>query len=68
VIRIRAERRIGELMKAQKDAHGTAQGKRTDLGSTKTQVEQPKITLTEVGIDKGLADRARKYAAVPMPG
>ncbi|MDZ4687606.1 MAG: hypothetical protein SH850_21250 [Planctomycetaceae bacterium] len=24
-----------------------------------------KITLAEVGIDKGLADRARKYAAVP---
>lgn len=64
-IRIRAERRIGELMRAQKKQFGTAQGKRTDLGSMKTQVDGSKITLAQVGIDKTLADRARKYAAVP---
>ena len=63
-IRIRAERRIGELMAAQKDIVGTAQGRRTDLGPPATQVE--KITLDDAGIDKHLADRARKLAAVPQ--
>lgn len=96
-IRIRAERRIGELMKAQKDAGlmatGTAGKGRPKLGGSG---ENPpniskcqrcgklfdgskwdsklngggcpychQITLAEVGIDKSLADRARKYAAVP---
>jgi hypothetical protein len=35
------------------------------VSSAKTQVDGAKITLTDVGSDKGLADRARKYAAVP---
>ncbi len=64
-IRFRAERRIGELMEAQRDTVGTAQGRRSDLGFTATQVVDAPITLAEAGIDKNLADRARKYAAVP---
>lgn len=68
-IRIRAERRIGELMKAQKETVGMATGgdrggKKALDGSRKNPANTP-ITLAEVGIDKGLADRARKYAAVP---
>lgn len=63
-IRNRAERRIGELMAAQRESVGTAQGRRSDLGPSATQVDVP-ITLAEVGIDKHLADRARKYAAIP---
>lgn len=63
-IRIRAERRIGELMKAQKDAGHMKQG-----GDRKSKVrDEPlnrPITLEQAGIDKNLADRARKYAAVP---
>lgn len=62
-IRFRAERRIGELMAAQREHFGTAQGRRSDLGLNSTQVEKP--TLADAGIDKNLADRARKYAAVP---
>jgi hypothetical protein len=41
-----------------------AQGKRTDLGFSKTQVS--KLTLAEAGIDKNLADRARRAAAMPL--
>ncbi len=65
-IRIRAERRIGELMRDQKDAGLMAsgkEGKRKALGLEKNPSDR--ITLAEVGIDKPLADRARKYAAVP---
>jgi phage N-6-adenine-methyltransferase len=51
------------LMEAQKEHFGTAQGRRSDLGPNSTQVEKP--TLADAGIDKHLADRARKYAAVP---
>lgn len=66
-IRIRAERRIGELMAAQKEAGLMASGgqphQKNPTGSKKNPVAP--ITLAEVGIDKSLADRARKYAAVP---
>lgn len=58
-IRKRAERRLGEMMAEQPKA----QGKRTDLGFSKTQVG--KTTLAEAGIDKNLADRARKAVAIP---
>lgn len=61
-IRIRAERRVGELITAQRETVGLAQGKRTDLGPERTQVDKP--TLADAGIDKHLADRARKLAAV----
>jgi hypothetical protein len=61
-IRMRAEKRVGEMMAAQKEAFGTAQGKRSDLGLEKTQVETP--TLAEAGIDKNLANRARKLGAL----
>lgn len=64
-IRFRAERRIGELMAAQKASFGSAQGRRSDLGFSGTQVENAPITLSEAGIDKNLADRARKFAAIP---
>ncbi|MHA6686886.1 hypothetical protein [Mesorhizobium sp. A556] len=64
-IRFRAERRLGELWEAQKAAHGTAQGRRSDLGFSETQVASAPITLAEAGIDKNLADRARKFAAIP---
>jgi N6-adenosine-specific RNA methylase IME4 len=60
-IRLRAERRVGEMMAEQRETVGTAQGRRTDLGPQQTQVG----TLTEAGIDKHLADRARKLARLP---
>jgi hypothetical protein len=49
---------VGELIAAQRETVGLAQGKRTDLGPERTQVDKP--TLVEAGIDKHLADRARK--------
>ena len=52
-IRMRAERRLGELIRAQKATVGLANGKRTDLLPKKQEVE--KITLLEAGIDKNLA-------------
>jgi len=61
-IRFRAERRIGELMDEQRRMVGFHVGGRP----TKTGSEiDPVSTLRETGIDKHLADRARKYAAVP---
>jgi hypothetical protein len=59
-------------MKAQKEAGLLAKGAPKGNQNAAKQkvsgkpVESP-ITLAEVGIDKGLADRARKYAAVESP-
>ncbi|WP_374290171.1 hypothetical protein [Paenirhodobacter enshiensis] len=65
-IRIRAERRIGELMNAQRDAGALATaGRPSDKIGSKTNPISAAPTLAEVGIDKKLADRARKYAAIP---
>lgn len=65
-IRIRAERRLGELMAAQAGTVGKARGaaeKGTNRGTTR--VEEKPASLAEAGIDKNLAHRARSYAAVP---
>lgn len=74
-IRIRAERRVGELMAMQRETVGLAPaGRPTKIGLQQNPIskhEPPKPaslpTLAEAGIDKNLADRARKYAAVPEP-
>jgi hypothetical protein len=66
-IRIRAERRVGELMQAQRETEGLATGgehggrPRIDGSRSDPSIQRP--TLAEVGIDKHLADRARKLAA-----
>lgn len=69
-IRIRAERRVGELIAAQRASVGLAKGGGT--GSNQHQratglQQNPAAlpSLAEAGIDKNLADRARKLAAVP---
>lgn len=62
-IRMRAERRLGELIRAQKETVGLAQGKRTDLVPKENQVARP--TLADAGIDKKLSSKAQKLAAVP---
>lgn len=62
-IRIRAERRLGEMLAEQKETVGLAQGRRSDLVPKRNQVEKP--TLEEAGIDKKLSSRAQKLAAVP---
>ena len=65
-VRIRAERRLGELMTAQKDAVGLNRGAKGSkiTGSKRIPVKDDRPTLAEVGIDKNLADRARKLAAL----
>lgn len=67
-IRFRAERRLGELMAAQRQAgelkRGNPEGFSAANGLDKNPLVKP-ITLSEAGIDKNLADRARKYAAIP---
>ncbi len=66
-IRIRAERRLGELMAEQKATVGVNGGGRpaeTGLKPNPVSGEAP-ATLAEAGIDKNLAHRARTYASVP---
>lgn len=58
-IRARAERRIGELMEAQSGAGFLPEGRPKKNGSNSTRLSKS-ITLAEMGIDKHLADRARR--------
>jgi hypothetical protein len=66
-IRLRAERRIGELIADQKKTVGLNQGARGGgrKDSPRGSVSDPRDkrpTLAEAGIDKHIADRARKLA------
>tara|TARA_R110000851_G_scaffold131304_1_gene265167 strand:+ start:166 stop:873 length:708 start_codon:yes stop_codon:yes gene_type:complete len=63
-IRIRAERRLGEMIKAQKDAGGLAKP-----GTKPSSVEHHDRTptLSDVGISKDLSSRAQKIASIPEP-
>lgn len=61
-IRFRAERRVGEMMASQRAA-GMFSGGAKGIGKKVWVDDKP--TLTEAGIDKNLADRARKLAAIP---
>jgi hypothetical protein len=62
-IRIRAERRLGEMIKAQKETVGLAKGQLRRGASVAPREDKP--TLKAAGIDKHLAKRARKMAAAP---
>ncbi|NGO56096.1 hypothetical protein [Allomesorhizobium camelthorni] len=66
-VRIRATRRLGELMAAQREAGLTANGGDAMKARVENKPEhyQPPITLAEAGIDKNLANEARKLAAIP---
>jgi hypothetical protein len=61
-IRIRAERRLGEMLAEQKASGNMAKGHKFAGGAS---TEPPAITLAEAGIDKKLSSRAQKLAAVP---
>jgi hypothetical protein len=72
-IRVTAERRVGELIAAQRESVGLACGMkgkagpgRGNAGSLATHVSD-KPTLADAGIDKDLADRARKLVNMPLP-
>jgi hypothetical protein len=66
-IRMRAVRKLGQLMGAQRDAGLMAKGGQPyqATGSVLDPVEiiEKPITLEQAGIDKHLADKARKFAA-----
>lgn len=68
-IRIRAERRVGELIRDQKSSVGLSKG--GGIGSnqhkraTGAKKEPVAPTLAAAGIDKKLSSRAQKLAAVP---
>ncbi len=69
-IRMRAERRLGELIRAQKETVGLQAGGRSRKGGgTRGAKKEPQPsappTLADVGIDKKLSSRAQKLAAVP---
>jgi hypothetical protein len=62
----RAERRLGEMIAEQRASVGLNQGAvKGRTGTKSVPVLDPRPTLTAAGIDKHLADRARKMAAVP---
>ena len=62
---LRAERRLGELIRAQKETVGLNTGKRGDRGPRSAPRSDTRPTLAEVGIDKKLSSRAQKLAAGP---
>ena len=69
-IRFRAERRLGELIAAQKADGGLAKGGQPYQGAASTcseseQVENRPATLAEAGIDRKLSSRAQKVAELP---
>lgn len=66
-IRFRAERRLGEMIVAQKETVGLAKGGtpyRNSTCSDAEQVETPVPTLEQAGIDRKLSSRAQRMAAI----
>ena len=63
-IRIRAERRLGEMLASQKAAGGLNTGAK-GIGKSAVPIGNRTPTLAEAGIDKKLSARAQKLAAVP---
>jgi N6-adenosine-specific RNA methylase IME4 len=64
-IRMRAERRLGEMIVAQRETIGLNKGGRPPE-KTRSETEQvSRPTLEDAGIDRKLSSRAQKMAAVP---
>lgn len=61
-IRMRAERCLGELIKAQKETVGLNAGAR-GIGASAVPTENRTPTLADPGIDKKLSMRAQRVAA-----
>lgn len=68
-IRIRAERRVGELIDAQRQTVGLNRGAKGPKisGAKHAPLKDDRPTLADAGIDKHLAKRARELAAIPAP-
>ena len=64
-IRIRAERRLGEMLREQKQGEGLAKpGPKPEIGTHEEPNSIP--TLASVGISKKLSSRAQAIAAIPV--
>jgi hypothetical protein len=69
-IQLRATRHLGTLLAKAKEAGQIAKGRPKEIGyganplGTGPASELPRVTLREAGIDKRLADKARKSAAM----
>ncbi len=63
-IRIRAERRLGEMLKAQKKSGGMRDGGTAMKARSQPNTEFP-TKLSELGISKSLSSRAQAIAEVP---
>ena len=61
---MRAERRLGELIRAQKETVGLQAGSR-GIGKLTSGLPQKQPTLSDAGVDHKLSSRAQKLAAVP---
>jgi N6-adenosine-specific RNA methylase IME4 len=66
-IRIRAERRVGELIAAQKTTIGLAKGQLRRGSKKEPRVSNAPPTLAAAGIDKKLSMRAQSLARVTPP-
>lgn len=69
-IRLRAERRLGQMLKEQKETVGLNQGTagkgRPRIGGSREELPKDnRPTLASAGIDKKLSARAQKTAAIP---
>jgi hypothetical protein len=63
-IRIRAERRLVEMIREQKETVGLGKpGPKKELSTAKEPNYRPE--LKDVGIDKKLSSRSQKLAAIP---
>ena len=70
-IRIRAERRLGELIRQQKETVGLAtggeHGGKPAIDGSRTEPSIKRSTLADAGIDKKLSSHVQKVAAIPEP-
>lgn len=66
-IRLRAERRLGELIAEQKKTVGLNKGAKGSIvtGTKRAPVKDTRPTLADAGIDKRLSSRSQKLAALP---
>lgn len=72
-IRIRAERRLGELLIEQKAIVGlntgaAAGGEKEGPRGNYTEPRDARPTLSDIGVDKKLSSHAQKVAAIPAAG
>lgn len=72
-IRFRAERRLGELIVAQKEtvglntgSRGQLQGKSDSGGAVMEQPEDERPRLADIGVDRKLSSKAQKLAAMDV--